>query len=94
MGEDAFELSCLREPVRSKKLTFHKFYKQSTKGEMQSQDSPPQVVTPLVHHQPRPKQGATVTVKHGVWILCEDRLSEFYFHGTTGQTFDSPRHAR
>ena len=25
----------------------------------------------------------------GVWIVCEERQSEFYHKGTTGQTFDS-----
>ena len=82
----------MRDSPTEKKLTVYKFNKQSTKRGMQ-----PQVVAPLVHqHQPavgkpQPKRGATVKMKHGVWFLCEDRQSEFYHNGTTGQTFASPR---
>ena len=28
------------------------------------------------------------------WFGCEDRQSEFYHNGTTGQTFDSPLEPR
>ena len=76
-----------------KKLTVCKFYEQSMKRAMQSQDSPPQVVAPLVHQhqaavvQPQPKRGATVKMKHGVIFVCEDRQSEFCHGGTTGHTF-------
>ena len=71
-----------RDSSIEKKLTVHEFYKQSTKRGMQSQDSPPQVVAPLVQQhqpaavQPQPKRGATVKMKHGVWFVCADRQSE------------------
>ena len=76
-----------RETARSRRSSpSTSFYKQSTKGGMQSQDSLPQVVA-----QPQPKRGATVKITHGVWFVCEDRQSEFYHDGTTGQTFASTR---
>ena len=61
-----------RDSSIEKKLTVHKFYKQLTKRGMQSQDSPPQVVAPLVHRpqpavvQPQPKRGATVKIETDV----------------------------
>ena len=51
-----------RDRSIEKKFTVCKFYKQSTKREMQSQDASPQVVAPL-GHQPQPKQGATVKIE-------------------------------
>ena len=27
----------------------------------------------------------------GVWVVCEDRQSEFHHNGTKEQTFDTPR---
>ena len=36
-------------------------------------------------------QDATVRMKLGVWIVCEDRQSEFHHSGATEQTFDIPR---
>ena len=63
--------SSARDISIEKKLTVCKFCKQSTKSGMQSQDSPPQVVAPLVRQhqpavaqaQPQPKRGATVRIE-------------------------------
>ena len=41
--------------------------------------------------QPQPMQDATVRMKLGVWIVCEDRRSEFHHNGTAEHTFDIPR---
>ena len=92
--------SSARDSSIEKKLTVRKFYKQSTKRGMQSQDSLPQVVAPLVRQhqpavvQPQPKRGAKVKRTHGVCCVCEDRQSEFFLGGTTGQTFASARTQR
>ena len=40
---------------------------------------------------PSRNKETTVKMEHGVWFVCEDRQSESYHSGTTGQTVDSPR---
>ena len=89
-----------------KKLTVHKFYKQSTKRRMQSQDSPPPVVAPLVQQhqpavvQPQPKQRATVKIE--AWCLvCVrgsaervlpqwDRSTDVWQSTTVGLIYSNP----
>ena len=76
--------SSARDSSIEKELTVCKFYKQSTKRGMQSQDSPPQVVATLVLYISISQREAMVKITHGVWFVCEDRQSEFYHDGTTG----------